>query len=116
MSCPGALDGADAPVCSFGEIGNAVVEVDLRSTPFKRLRLGNSTGASVPRQRCFLTDIPISIRPDLLVHELQRELHLARRFRLKDMVERWRTDVAVGQPEVRAVQDVKQLRAELYMR
>ena len=86
---------------------NAIVEVDL---PLDAVQ------APPPRQqRCFLTDIPISIRPDLLVHELQRELHLAWRFRLKDMVERWRTDVAVGQPEVRAVQDVKQLRAELYM-
>jgi hypothetical protein len=55
----------------------------------------------------------MSIRSDLLIHELQRKLHLARSLRLKDMVERWRTDVAVGQPEVRAVQDVKQLSAEL---
>src|SRR5580698_2054949 len=48
-----------------------------------------------------------------LKQELQRKLHLARRLRRKDMVERRRTDVAVGQPEIRAVQEVKQLRAEL---
>ena len=58
-------------------------------------------------------DIPTSIRLDLLEHELQRKLHLARSPRRKDMVECRRTDVAVRQKEVRAVQDVKQLRAEL---
>jgi hypothetical protein len=31
------------------------------------------------------------------------------------MVERRRTDITVGQPEIRAVQDVKQLRAELQL-
>src|SRR3984957_2462725 len=61
----------------------------------------------------FSADISTSIRSELLIHELQRKLHLARSLRLKDMVERWRTDVAVGQPEVRAVQDVKQLCTEL---
>src|SRR5580698_6151338 len=50
-----------------------------------------------------------------LKQELQRKLHLARRLRRKDMVERRRTDVAVGQPEIGAVQEVKQLRAELQL-
>jgi hypothetical protein len=45
-----------------------------------------------------------------LKQELQREVHPARRLRLKDMVERGRTDVRVGQPEICAVQHVKQLR------
>jgi hypothetical protein len=74
------------------------------------------TGTSIPLQRRFSALIPTSIRPDLLKHKLQRKLHLARRIRLKDIVECRRTDVAVGQMKVRAVQDVKQLRAELYMR
>jgi hypothetical protein len=52
----------------------------------------------------------------LLKQKLQRKLHLARRLRLKDMVERRRTDVTVGQPEICAVQDVKQLRAKLQPR
>ena len=51
----------------------------------------------------------------LLEHELQRKLHLARSLRLKDMVERRRTDVTVRQPEIRPVQEVKQLRAELQL-
>jgi hypothetical protein len=47
---------------------------------------------------------------------LQRKLHLARSLRRKDMVERRRTDVTVGQPKIGAVQDVKQFRAELQLR
>src|SRR5579862_5351026 len=60
--------------------------------------------------------IPTSIRSDLLIHKLQRKLHLARSVRGKDIVECRRTDVAIRQPEVRAVHDVKQLRAELDLR
>jgi hypothetical protein len=71
---------------------------------------------SVPPQRLFSACISTSNRSALLIHELQRKLHLARSTRRKDIVECRRTDVAVGQTEVRAVQDVKQLRAELYMR
>ena len=100
--------------CSFGEIGKAFIsKLTYRSTPFKFLRLGNSAGSSVPPTALFSADIPTSIRSDLLIHELQCKLHLAWSLRFKDMVERWRADVAVGQPEVRAVQDVKQLSAEL---
>ena len=48
-----------------------------------------------------------------LIHELQRKLHLARRPRREDMVECRRTDVAVGQPEVRVIQEIEELRPEL---
>src|ERR1700758_508029 len=66
----------------------------------------------VPRLRLTSTSILL----DVLIHELQCKLHLARSPRFKDMVECRRTDVAVGQKEVRTVQNVKQLRAELKMR
>src|SRR5580698_6378369 len=56
---------------------------------------------------------PEQLGKRMLKHKLQRKLHLARSLCRKDMVECWRTDVAVGQIEVRAVQDVKHLRAEL---
>ena len=55
----------------------------------------------------------MSIRSGLLVHELQRELHLAGSPRFKNVVECRRTDVAVGQPEIGAVEDIKQFGAEL---
>src|SRR3954462_11327211 len=51
--------------------------------------------------------------PDWLEHELQRKLHLARGRGCKDVVECRRTDIGVGQMEVRAIQEVEQLRAEL---
>jgi hypothetical protein len=40
MPGPGALGDADAPVCSFGKM--QLLKLTYRSTPFKRLRLGNS--------------------------------------------------------------------------
>ena len=54
-----------------------------------------------------------SVCPASLKHKLQRKLHLARSPGREDVVECRRTDVAVGQLEVCAIQDVKQLRAEL---
>ena len=53
-----------------------------------------------------------SAQPDS-EQELQRELHLARIACCQDLVERWRTDVAVRQAEIRMIQDIEQLRPEL---
>src|SRR6516165_4746950 len=60
-----------------------------------------------------IRSIPTTSRPGPLKHELQRKLHLARSLRRENIVECRRTDVGVGQSKVRAVQDVKQLGAEL---
>src|SRR6185503_3529119 len=49
----------------------------------------------------------------LLEHELQRKLHLPRIFSCEDMIEARRTDIAVGQPEVSTVEEIKQLCSEL---
>jgi hypothetical protein len=65
------------------------------------------------RYGAFSAEVLASIRLDLLVHELQCKLHLAGSIRLKDVVECRRTDVAIRQMEVRAVEDVEQLGAEL---
>src|SRR5512141_40902 len=54
-----------------------------------------------------------AIREPILVHELQPELNQAWSLRCQDVIERRRTDVAVRQPEVRMIQDVKELGAEL---
>ena len=89
------------------------IEVDLPLDAVQVPPPGQQCWISVPPTAPFSADIPTSIRSDLLIHELQCKLHLAWSLRFKDMVERWRADVAVGQPEVRAVQDVKQLSAEL---
>src|SRR5579884_13965 len=75
--------------------------------------------ASYGKELCRMNrggDHPTSVHVDLLKHELQRELYLARSFRFEDMVEGRRTDIRVGQSEVRAVQDIKQLRSELELR
>ena len=57
----------------------------------------------------------MSLHSNLLIHELQRELHQAWRLRRKNVVECRRTDVAVRQPEIRVVQDIEQFRAELQL-
>src|SRR5690242_1502334 len=73
-------------------------------------------GAARRRSCAISADILTPVRLNLLIHELQRKLHLSRNLRRKNMVEGGRTYVAVWQSEVRAVQDVEQLRAELELR
>lgn len=48
-----------------------------------------------------------------LEQEFQRELNLPCRLRRLDLIESGRTDVAVGQPEIGVIEDVKEFRAEL---
>ena len=45
--------------------------------------------------------------------KLQGKLDQARRQRRKNLIEGWRTDVAVGQAEIRVVQKIEELSAEL---
>ena len=45
--------------------------------------------------------------------KLQGQLDQARRQRRKNLIEGWRTDVAVGQAEIRVVQKIEELSAEL---
>ena len=45
--------------------------------------------------------------------KLQGKLDEARRQRRKNLIEGWRTDVAVGQAEIRVVQNIEELSAEL---
>ena len=108
-----ALGDADATGCSFGDMRDAFVEVELPLAAVQAPPPGQQRWIICSTAAPFSADISTSIRSDLLIHKLQRKLHLARSLRLKDMVERWRADVAIGQSEVRAVQDVKQLSAEL---
>jgi hypothetical protein len=103
-------------VSSFSEIGNACVEVDLPLDAVQAPPPGEQSWIICSTTAPFSADTPTSICSDLLKHELQGKLNLAWSLRRKDMVERWRTDVAVGQSKVRAVQDVEQLRAELELR
>src|ERR1700722_12597801 len=49
----------------------------------------------------------------LLEEELQRQLDRSTRLRLGDLSKRRRADVVVGQAEVRVIEEVKELRAEL---
>lgn len=45
--------------------------------------------------------------------ELQRQLNQLWRLRRQNLVEGWRTDVAVGKAEILVVQEVKELSAQL---
>src|SRR5579859_1789478 len=48
-----------------------------------------------------------------LIDEFQRKLYLARSLGRQDVVECRRTNIAIRQPEIRAIQNVEQLRTEL---
>src|SRR5664280_2162417 len=76
-----------------------------------------SHGPACARRRWYISDLVMrSERPvsGLSEHQLQRELDLPRRIGAADGPERRIGDVAGGRPEVRAVQQIEELRAELH--
>lgn len=110
MLVPSKVDDSDSEATFDVPRGSPSESATQMQVPSKTTRVGRELPLGDPPNR--QQEKP-RLLSGLLIHELQGKLHLARSLRLQDMVERRRTDVAVGQPEVGAVQNVKQLSAKL---
>src|ERR1700758_3859922 len=77
--------------------------------PFEDAHVGTAAFASPANEPSALGSTPNS--PSEL--KLQRQLNQPWRLRLENVVKRRRAYIAIGQPEIRMVQQIKELRPEL---